>query len=190
LYCQLADYVIPHHNKAPFIAKLQQVDWQSDDQVNHLLLYAQCRANEDKSVLPGANLINYQVFCTQLAACIGVEEVQQRILSLDSNQDAWLCKAQKTLKNGSNVTKYLVFEQLKRGAALTLAECFRMELVMSCHCGTLGEFQEGVRALLVDKDNQPKWLYTNINDVPAEVIEAFFVSPWTSESHPLASLGA
>jgi enoyl-CoA hydratase/carnithine racemase len=188
LYCQLADYIIPHANKKRFIESLQQLEWQMDEQVNHLLVDAQCQAHEDKAVLPSANIVNYQTLCTQLTSCSQVAEVEQSILSLDNTQDPWLARAQKTLKAGSNITKHLVFEQLKRGVGLSLADCFRMELVMSCHCGTVGEFQEGVRALLVDKDNQPHWLYTNIDAVPSDVIEAFFVSPWSSEEHPLASL--
>jgi hypothetical protein len=63
-----------------------------------------------------------------------------------------------------------------------------MELVMSCYCGQLGEFQEGVRALMVDKDNQPAWLYTTLADVPEEVIEQFFISPWQLDQHPLKTI--
>jgi enoyl-CoA hydratase/carnithine racemase len=189
LYCQLADHVISHANKAAFIQKLKATDWQSDPQVNHLMLFALCRESEDKNLLPKANLVIYQSLCTELAVYATVAEVQQHILSMDRAEDRWFSKAQKTLKAGSNITKHLVFEQLKRGRELPLADCFRMELVMSCHCGTVGEFQEGVRALLVDKDNHPQWLYPSIEAVPVEVIEAFFSSPWSAEQHPLASLG-
>lgn len=188
LYCQLADYVIPHASKAAFLQKLQATDWSMDPQVNHLLLYACCRESEDKSVLPNANLVIYQSLFSELATYTTVAQVQQHILTMDRAEDPWFSKAQKTLKAGSNITKHLVFEQLKRGHGLPLADCFRMELVMSCHCGTVGEFQEGVRALLVDKDNRPHWLYSDINDVPADVIKSFFVSPWLAESHPLALL--
>lgn len=188
LYCQLADHVIPHANKAAFIQTLQATDWHNDAQVNHLRLNALCQQSEDKTVLPNANLVIYQQLFCDLAAYSTVVEVQQHILLMDRAEDSWFNKAQKTLKSGSNITKHLVFEQLKRGADLPLAACFRMELVMSCQCGTVGEFQEGVRALLVDKDNQPHWLYPNIDEVPADVIESFFISPWLPESHPLALL--
>ncbi|KXI28046.1 enoyl-CoA hydratase/isomerase family protein [Paraglaciecola hydrolytica] len=190
LYCQLADYVIPHANKAAFIQRLQQTDWQSDAQVNHLLLYALCRESEDKNVLPNANLIIYQSLFTELASYATVAEVERHILTMNRAEDKWFSKAQQTLKAGSNITKHLVFEQLKRGRELSLDECFRMELVMSCHCGTVGEFQEGVRALLIDKDNQPQWLYPNVEAVPADIIEGFFDSPWSVTQHPLATLGA
>jgi enoyl-CoA hydratase/carnithine racemase len=190
LYCELADYVIPHANKAAFIKRLREADWQSDPKVNHLMLFALCRESEDKNVLPKSNLVIYQSLFTDLAAYATVSEVQQHILAMDRSEDNWFSKAQKTLKAGSNITKHLVFEQLKRGRDLSLANCFRMELGMSCHCGTTGEFQEGVRALLVDKDNHPQWLYPSIEAVPLDVIEGFFNSPWSAEQHPLATLGA
>ena len=36
------------------------------------------------------------------------------------------------------------------------------------------EFYEGVRALLVEKDKNPKWLHSSVKDLPQEDIEAFF----------------
>ena len=59
---------------------------------------------------------------------------------------------------------------------------------MSCRCGQHGEFQEGVRALLIEKDLSPKWKYKRVEDVPEEVVASFFDSPWTNEAHPLADL--
>lgn len=116
-------------------------------------------------------------------------EVVNNILNADMGDDKWLVKAQKTLKRGSPITAHLVFEQCRRGATMSLADCFRMEAIMSCRCGESGEFQEGVRALLIDKDLSPKWKYTRVEDVPSEVIEHFFTSPWQATSHPLAHIG-
>jgi hypothetical protein len=39
------------------------------------------------------------------------------------------------------------------------------------------EFAEGVRALLVDKDRQPKWQFATVQDVPMDVLESFFAEP-------------
>jgi hypothetical protein len=64
-----------------------------------------------------------------------------------------------------------------------------MELIMSCRCGEFGEFQEGVRARLIDKDNQPNWRYKNVADIPQDIIEYFFTSLWAENEHPLLGLG-
>ena len=36
------------------------------------------------------------------------------------------------------------------------------------------EFFEGVRALLVDKDKNPKWTHTHVKDVKKEEVDFFF----------------
>jgi hypothetical protein len=41
-----------------------------------------------------------------------------------------------------------------------------------------GDFLEGVRALLVDKDKQPHWSYASAADVPQHFVDSFFVPPW------------
>ena len=189
LYCQLADYFIACEHKASLLAKLQQANWQSQAQANHVVLDDICEQLQALELAPKGKLAGYQSELTQLAAHTEVSRAVQQILALDSQQDPWLAKAQKTLQAGSPVTMHLVFEQLKRGQQLSLADCFRMELVMSCYCGQFGEFQEGVRALLVDKDFQPKWRYSGPDMVPADVVEAFFTSPWSATAHPLAQLG-
>lgn len=110
------------------------------------------------------------------------------ILQADVKGDKWLSRAQGTLQKGSPITMHLVYQQCQRGAKMTLAECFQMEVNMSCRCGESGEFQEGVRALLIDKDMSPKWKYATVDDVPADIVEHFFSSPWEDSQHPLASL--
>jgi hypothetical protein len=73
---------------------------------------------------------------------------------------------------------------------MTLAECFQMELGLSCQCGEFGEFQEGVRALMIDKDNQPNWRFKSVDQVPKTTVDYFFENIWSEETHPLAHLGA
>ena len=65
-----------------------------------------------------------------------------------------------------------------------------MELGLSCQCGEFGEFQEGVRALMIDKDHQPNWRFKSVNQVPKATIDYFFENIWSQDTHPLAHLDA
>ena len=47
---------------------------------------------------------------------------------------------------------------------------------------------EGIRALVIDKDRQPKWNPAQLEDVTPEMVAGFFVSPWPLHAHPLRDL--
>ena len=68
----------------------------------------------------------------------------------------------------------VTLEQLRRGARLSLAECFRMELGMIRAAFAHGDFIEGIRALIVEKDNNPRWKRARVADVEAAEVAAFF----------------
>jgi enoyl-CoA hydratase/carnithine racemase len=191
LYCNLADYYLPHETKDAFLTVLQKADWHMAADQNHVLLTQLCQhqANHVSEDTSPALLPAMQSKLEALAQCDDLRSAVKQILAWPSDGNSWLSKAQATLTAGSPISAHLVFEQLKRAATMSLADCFKMELIMSCRCGMLGEFQEGVRALLVDKDREPSWLYATLEDVPQTCIESFFTSPWGEGKHLLTNLG-
>ena len=106
----------------------------------------------------------------------------------DETDDKWLARARKNLANGCPFTSHLVWNQLQQGSDLSLADCFRLELTLSCNCAVRGDFAEGIRALLIDKDKNPQWQHSSVAEVPAEEVDAFFLPPWGERTHPLADL--
>jgi enoyl-CoA hydratase len=54
--------------------------------------------------------------------------------------------------------------------------------------GTSSETVEGIRALAMDKDHQPQWNPSSIEDVTVDMVAPFFVSPWPASAHPLRHL--
>ena len=88
---------------------------------------------------------------------------------------------------GSPTTARIFQEQMLRGKDKKLADLFRMELIIAYHCSREPDFVEGVRALLIDKDRNPRWRFSSSSEVPKEYIEKFFESPW-GDSHPLKDL--
>ena len=48
---------------------------------------------------------------------------------------------------------------IQAGKSLNLSQCFAMELVLAKHWMEVGDFIEGIRALIIDKDNAPQWRY-------------------------------
>ena len=114
-----------------------------------------------------------------------------------ATDNAWAQKTAQALRKRSPLMLHVVFEQIRRARGMTLAEDLRMERDLVRHCffpqhmgrkAVSSEIIEGIRALVVDKDNNPQWDPPRVEDVTPEMIEAFFESPWPASVHPLASL--
>jgi len=80
-----------------------------------------------------------------------------------------------TLRSKSPTSLAVTFRQLKEiGPRLSFAERMEMELSLSHHFLKGHDFMEGIRALLVDKDQLPRWKPATAEDVQPHDIEAYF----------------
>ncbi|MEO3866712.1 enoyl-CoA hydratase/isomerase family protein [Rheinheimera fenheensis] len=186
----LADHFILHERKVALIDKLKSINWGDTIALNHQKLSDVLRAEEDqcRTQMPLSNIRPHQGAIEALAQHSSLQSAISAIHAMQG-EDKWLQKAKESLAYGSPITAHIVFELLKLGQSKILADSFRLELGLSVQCGKLGEFTEGVRALLMDKDLQPKWQYKTVADVPQAVIAELFRSPWQPEQHPLRHLG-
>lgn len=186
----LADNFLVHERKAALLEKLLAVKWGDTVALNHQKLSDVLRAEEDqcRTQMPLSHIRPHQEAIENLAKLSSLTAVIDAINNMQGD-DKWLQKAKESLAYGSPVTAHIVFELLKLGQSKILADSFRLELGLSVQCGKLGEFTEGVRALLMDKDLTPAWQYKTVNDVPQSVIDELFRSPWSTNEHPLRELG-
>lgn len=124
------------------------------------------------------------------AACKGFDLnlIGQRIMAME-NTNQWLENAKQAFATGSPITAHICFRQVKEYHNLPLADCFRLELTLSVRGALLGEFEEGVRARLIDRDGEPNWMFKSVSEVDEDLIDTLFISLWEKEEHPLAELG-
>lgn len=187
LFLALADHAVEVEQLDALVQALAQSDYSQTDRAHDVV--SQCCQQFSTTELKPAVLPQYEDSIKAMAQTDALPQVVQQLQAPANAEDKYWQRAQSTLSAGSSLSVALLFEQLKRGQSLTLAECFQMELVLACRCAEFGEFQEGVRALLVDKDQQPQWRYSDVSAVPDSVIQHFFTSPWGDAEHPLANLG-
>ncbi|KDD73109.1 2-enoyl-CoA hydratase [Helicosporidium sp. ATCC 50920] len=103
-----------------------------------------------------------------------LEEIYRRLE--DAQGNAWARSALEMMSKGSPLSQKVTFEQLRRGAGLSLADCLRMEhrMVQNIVRDPRSDFVAGVRALLIDKTNSPQWRHASVADVTEAEVEAFF----------------
>ncbi|WP_431824605.1 enoyl-CoA hydratase/isomerase family protein [Burkholderia sp. F1] len=115
------------------------------------------------------------------------QELARDELSREHRQ--WLQATLDALLGHSPTMLAVTREALLRGRQMTLAESFRMELGIVARAIEEGDFREGVRAHLVDKDRKPRWAPASLVELRAERVRHFLTSPWKLPAHPLVELG-
>ncbi|THT99322.1 enoyl-CoA hydratase/isomerase family protein [Lampropedia puyangensis] len=125
----------------------------------------------------------------------GLPLVKTIVDRLEQSTEAWEQETASTLRKRSPLMLHVVLEQIRKGRDLSLADDLRMERDMVRNCFYLrpnrqenSETIEGIRALAIDKDHQPQWTPSKIEDVDQNEVNAFFNSPWPRLAHPLAHL--
>jgi enoyl-CoA hydratase/carnithine racemase len=166
------------------VAALVNVEWAGAP--SDAVRIEACLASRTVTLAPGP-LVRHEA---ALVAALGdspadAAALVRRIESL-AGRDEWIDRGIAAMTRGCATTVGIVAEQVQRVAAMDLGDCFRMELVIATHCARNGEFREGVRALLIDKDNAPKWRHANVAAVPRAYVLAHFVPPWPL--NPLSDL--
>ena len=131
---------------------------------------------------------------SKIDAHFGLLRVKHIVDSLEKvKDDLWAKKTATVLRKRSPLMLHVTLEQIRRARSMSLADDLRMERDMVHHCfnlrpGAASETVEGIRALAVDKDYSPQWSPERIEDVKPGMADAFFVSPWAADTHPLRNL--
>jgi enoyl-CoA hydratase len=112
-------------------------------------------------------------------ACFSADSVIDILARLDRAAEKGSEFAAKTaagMRTKSPTSMNLAFEQVRRGAAMDFEEAMKTEFRIVSRIGDGHDFHEGVRAVLIDKDNQPRWQPASLEEVERAVIDHHFAS--------------
>lgn len=187
LYLGLANRFIDHGFKDKVLASLQEAPW--DQRTPHETTYQVLAQYSDISAgsLPYSRIRALRDTLATLMDQPTLPLIINRLTTLETEDD-WLLSARDTALAGSPLSAAIAYEQLRRMRHASLKEAFMGELILSVNCALRGDLNEGVRALLVDKDKQPNWLFKSVTEISPEILDPFFQPPWGEAPHPLADM--
>ncbi|UUX50391.1 enoyl-CoA hydratase/isomerase family protein [Nisaea acidiphila] len=105
----------------------------------------------------------------------GGDSIEEILGALKETGGAFATETAELLGTRSPTSLKMTLELMRRGArCASLAEDLEMEFALVQSFMTGADFFEGVRALLVEKDRNPKWSPADLSGVGPEQVEAFF----------------
>ncbi|MEI5906290.1 enoyl-CoA hydratase/isomerase family protein [Bacillus spongiae] len=168
LYINGADsYMLSAHLEA-FIAKIEATDWQSKS-VEHRLQ----ELVEEYSCTPSEKAVLSPIQ-SEIDSHFSFNTMEEIIESLAHDSSEFASKTKRLLLSKSPASLKITLKQLTNGVDKTVEECFATDLVLAKKFLKHNDFYEGIRSILIDKDQAPQYVYQQLSDVPDEMVQQFF----------------
>ena len=187
-FCNLVDGSLSSKDIDNFLLDIQDITWQDEADKNLVLLDSLIKNNQysEKVANFSASKVKEELKTIQSMTrednLLGVFE---NIMN-NASADEWYEKGKESLKRGSQMSAHLIWLQCLNSSNLSLKEVFQFELNLAIQVTRIGDFKEGIRALIIDKDNKPKWKYGSISKVSKEWIDKHTELAW--RQNPLEDL--
>ena len=108
-------------------------------------------------------------------ACFARKTAEEIVAALEASGDDWAVEQAATLRTKSPETVKVALRQVREGAKMeTFEDNMRMEYRIGWRKVQSHDFLEGVRAVIIDKDNDPKWQPATLEGVSEADVAAYF----------------
>lgn len=126
------------------------------------------------SVEPGeSEFREISQFCNKIFKADTVEKIIENLTEENSDLSK---KILSVIDQKSPTSLKVALKSLRLGKNISFEECMQMEFRMVNKVMNDHDFYEGVRALIIDKDNNPSWKPGNISEVEENFVDKFFSS--------------
>ncbi len=166
IHADVADAYIPSDRLEAFKADLRATHIAEVDDVDRII-------DKHKADPGPASLTDVQ---DQIADCFAGRSVEEIMAALNGAGTDWAAKTAATMATKSPTSLKLAFRQIHEGAGLDFNDGLRMEYRLVSRIMGGRDFFEGVRAVILDKDNAPDWQPARLEDVTDDMVDAYFES--------------
>jgi enoyl-CoA hydratase len=167
LFCRFATHYIRHDRVAELTQALAALAWrrgEADRQVDRVLA----------GFVEDPGLARLKELQPVIDRCFAHGSVEAIVGALEGEPGEWAREALAAIARASPLSLKLTFRQLQLGRGMEIEAALALEYRMTQHVMAGHDFFEGIRALLVDKDQKPRWQHASLSDVSAAEVESYF----------------
>ncbi|MFJ8529146.1 enoyl-CoA hydratase/isomerase family protein [Bacillus sp. NPDC094106] len=168
LYISAADYYMTSDTLPVFLTEIENVNWNGQDVHTTLKEIIHKFATTPNTESELASLLE------EIDKHFSFHTIEEIIHSLEKDNGAFALKTRETLLSKSPFSLKVTLKQLSDGKNKSIEECFATDLILAKNFMRHEDFFEGVRSVVVDKDQNPQYKYKQLSDVSDEEVNRFF----------------
>lgn len=172
LYANAADVFCTTENLPNLVEAIENENWlegETEEKLNQILDQYKEEAPADGKLEASQASID-QHFA-------GHDTVEAIIESLEAEDSEFATKTKETILSKSPVSTKVTLKQLNDGKNKSLEDCLAVDLVLAKNFIRHDDFFEGVRSVLIDRDQNPQYKYTTLDEVSQSLVDSFFQEP-------------
>ena len=171
LYCGLANWYLDSAKLASLDQKLDSLQWHESPlkDLQGVLAKLAVQRLPDPPLAALRPAIDHFFGLPDIPSIV---EQLQEVTVADSHE--WALNTVHLMQTRSPLAMAVTLEMLRRGRHLPLEQCFALELHLDRQWFERGDLIEGVRALIIDKDKNPRWNPPTLHGLDKSHVDSFF----------------
>lgn len=109
-----------------------------------------------------------------ISSIFGRGSLQEIIQGLKDEQAAWAKEALESISQACPFSLALTFRAIREATKKSVRDCLKTDFRIAQRIMRKGDYFEGVRALIIDKDNKPRWNPACVEDINSSEINDCF----------------
>jgi len=168
LYINGAEAFIPNERLTDLLNEVEETNWHSvntEEKLQQIVDTYTEHPKHDGQIAP---------LQTKIDQHFSYNTVEEIIESLAADTSDFAIKTKEILLSKSPVSLKVTLKQLIEGKGKSLAACLETDLILAKKFMKHDDFYEGVRSVLIDKDQKPQYQYKQLSDVSTAMVASFF----------------
>jgi enoyl-CoA hydratase len=124
--------------------------------------------------VPASPLMEHKALIADIFAEDSLPAIMAKLSYAALGGSPFASQTLETMQLKSPTSMAIALEQVKLGASMSFADVMRMEYRIVCRIADGHDFYEGVRAVIVDKDQKPFWKPARVEELDPAAIAAHF----------------
>jgi enoyl-CoA hydratase len=170
IWAGLATHYVPRDRFAALTDVLAGVEWRAGQELGQVEeAIARFAERPPPASWPALQPAIDRVF--------GQDSIGAVLAALRRETGDWAKEALAAMERASPLSLAITFRQMQIGAhGIEIEQALALEFRIVQNILPRGDFFEGVRALLVEKDKKPRWRFPTVADIPDGEVDAYFAS--------------